>query len=113
MIALQVPRELLFQKIFEAARGLLRVVFLGTLDSCDCVIWLALAVRTRVVVVVVTPLIPGAVVAAARVVLALAANASYLVFALSSSSAHEVIMSLSLVMELGWQRPKSSKVRWW
>jgi hypothetical protein len=113
MIALQVPRELLFQKIFEAARGLLRVVFRGTLDSCDCVIWLALAVRTRVVVVVVTPLIPGAVVAAARVVLALAANASYLVFALSSSSAHEVIMSLSLVMELGWQRPKSSKVRWW
>jgi hypothetical protein len=40
--------------------------------------------------------------------------ASYLAFALSSSSAHELIMSLSLVMELGRQRPKSLKVQqWW
>jgi hypothetical protein len=35
---------------------------------------------------------------------------SYLAFALSSSSAHEVIMSLSLVMELGQWRPKSLSV---
>jgi hypothetical protein len=39
--------------------------------------------------------------------------ASYLAFALSSSSAHEVIMSWSMVMELGRRQPKSSKVRWW
>jgi hypothetical protein len=74
VIALQVPRVLLFQQIFEASRGLLRVVFRRALDSRDCVVWLALAGRTRVVVVVEIPLIPGVVVAAARVVLALAAN---------------------------------------
>jgi hypothetical protein len=73
VVALQVPRALLFQQVFEAARGLLRVVFRGALDSRDCIIWLALAVRTRVVVVV-TPLIPVVVVAAARVLLALAVN---------------------------------------
>jgi hypothetical protein len=55
MIALQVPRALLFHQIFEAARGLLRVVFRRTLDSRDYVVWLVLAVRTRVVVVVATP----------------------------------------------------------
>jgi hypothetical protein len=74
VVALQMPRTLLFKQVFEAARGLLRVVFRRALDSRDCVVWLALAVRTRVVVVVATPLIPIVVVAAARVVLALAAN---------------------------------------
>jgi hypothetical protein len=74
VIALQVPRALLFQQVFEAARGLLRVVFRRALDNCDCIVWLALVVRTRVVVVVATPLMPGVVVAATRVFLALAAN---------------------------------------
>jgi hypothetical protein len=54
-VALQVPRALLFQQVFEATRGLLRVVFRRALDSRDCVVWLALAVRTRVVVVVAPP----------------------------------------------------------
>jgi hypothetical protein len=53
VVALQMPRTLLFQQVFEAAGGLLRVVFRRALDSRDCVVWLALAVRTRVVVVVV------------------------------------------------------------
>jgi hypothetical protein len=35
--------------------------------------------------------------------LLLARMESYLVFALSSSSTHDVIMSLRLVMELGWR----------
>jgi hypothetical protein len=74
VFALQMPQALLFQQVFEAARGLLRVVFRRALDSRDCVVWLALAVRTRVVVVVATPLIPIVVVATARVLLALAAN---------------------------------------
>jgi hypothetical protein len=76
VIALQMPRTLLFQQVFEAARGLLRVVFHRVLDSRDCVVWLALAIMTRVVVVVATSLIPVVVVVvvAARVVLALAAN---------------------------------------
>jgi hypothetical protein len=73
VVALQVPRALLFQQVFEAARGLLRVVFRRALDSRDCVVWLALAIRTRVVVVV-TALIPVVAVAAARILLALAAN---------------------------------------
>jgi hypothetical protein len=55
VIALQVPRALLFQQVFEAARGLVRVVFRRALDSRDCIVWLALAVRTQVVVVVATP----------------------------------------------------------
>jgi hypothetical protein len=67
------PRALLFQQVFEAARGLLRVVFRRALDSRDCVVCLALAVRIRVVVVVMTPLIP-VVVAAARVLFALATD---------------------------------------
>jgi hypothetical protein len=113
VVALQMPRTLLLQQVFEATGGLLRVVFRMALDSRDCVVWLALAVRTRVVVVVATYLIPVVVVVAARVVLALAAMASYLAFALSSSSAHEVIMPLSLVMELRRRRPKSLKVRQW
>jgi hypothetical protein len=76
VVALQMPRTLLFQQVFEAARGLLQVVFRRALDSCDYIVWLALAVRTRVVVVAATPLVPVVVVVvvAARVVLALAAN---------------------------------------
>jgi hypothetical protein len=74
VIALQMSRTLLFQQVFEAATGLLRVVFHRALDSRDCVVWLVLAVGTRVVVVVTTPLIPVVVVAAARVLLALATD---------------------------------------
>jgi predicted Co/Zn/Cd cation transporter (cation efflux family) len=37
-VALQMPRALLFQQVFEAAGGLLRVVFRGALDSRDCVV---------------------------------------------------------------------------
>jgi hypothetical protein len=73
VVVLQVPRALLFQQVFEAAGGLLRVVFRRALDSRDCVVWLALAIRTRVVVVA-TALIPVVVVVAARILLALAAN---------------------------------------
>jgi hypothetical protein len=72
VVALQMPWTLLFKQVFEAAGGLLRVVLRRALDSCDCVVWLALAVRTRVVVVLATSLVPIVVVAAARVVLALA-----------------------------------------
>jgi predicted Co/Zn/Cd cation transporter (cation efflux family) len=38
VVALQVPRALLFQQVFEAAEGLLRVVFRRALDSRDCVV---------------------------------------------------------------------------
>jgi hypothetical protein len=55
VVALQMPRALLFQQVFEDARSLFRVVFRGVLDSRDCVVWLALAISTRVVVVVATP----------------------------------------------------------
>jgi hypothetical protein len=52
-------------------------MFCRVLDSHDCDVWLALAIRTKVVVVA-TPFIPIVVVVvvaiAARVVLALAAN---------------------------------------
>jgi hypothetical protein len=64
------PRALLFQQVLEAARGLLRVVFRGVLDSRDCVVWLALAIRTRVVAAA-TALVPVVVVVASRVLLAL------------------------------------------
>jgi hypothetical protein len=57
------------------------------LDSRDCAVWLALAVRTRVVVVVATPLIPVVVVAAARVFLALDTNG--------------VVLGISLVFFVG------------
>jgi hypothetical protein len=87
MVALQMPGALLFQQVFEAARGLLQVVFRRVLDSRDCVVWLALAVRTRVVVVVATPLIPVVVVAAARVFLALDTNG--------------VVLGISLVFFVG------------
>jgi hypothetical protein len=74
VVALQMPRALLFQQVFEAIRGPLRVVFRRALDSRDYVVWLVLAVRTRVVVAVATPLIPVVIVAAARVLLALTAD---------------------------------------
>jgi hypothetical protein len=73
VVALQVPQALLFQQVLEAVGGLLQVVFRGALDSRDSVVCLALAVRTRVVVVA-TPLIPVVVVVAARALLFLAAN---------------------------------------
>jgi hypothetical protein len=73
VVAIQMPRALLFQQVLEAAGGLLRVVFRRALDSRDCVVWLALAIKTRVVVAV-TALIPVVVVVAACVLLALATN---------------------------------------
>jgi hypothetical protein len=68
------PRALLFQQVFEAAGSLLRVLLCRALDSRDSVVWLALAVGTRVVVVVATALVPVVAVAAARVLFALAAD---------------------------------------
>jgi hypothetical protein len=68
------PHTLLFEQVSEATGGRFGVVLCRVLYSCDCVVWLALAVRTRVVVVVVaTPLIL-VVVVAARVIFALSAN---------------------------------------
>jgi hypothetical protein len=64
VVSLQMPRAFLFQQVFEDAKGLLRVVFHRALDSRDCIVWLTLAVRARVVVVA-TPLIHVVVVAAA------------------------------------------------
>jgi hypothetical protein len=72
MVAVQMPWALLFQQVLEAARGLLRVVFRTALDNCDSFVWLALAIRTRVVVAT-TALVP-IVVVAARVLLALATD---------------------------------------
>jgi hypothetical protein len=80
------PWALLFQQVLEAAGGPLRVIFRRVLDSRGFVVWLALAIRTRVVVVATT-LIPVIVVAAARVLLALAANS--------------VILSIRLVFFIG------------
>jgi hypothetical protein len=73
VIAIQMPQALLLEQVFEAARGLFRVVLLRVLYSHDCVIWLALVLRTRVVVILAT-LVILVVVVAARVVLALVAN---------------------------------------
>jgi hypothetical protein len=87
VVALQVPRALLFQQVLEAAEGLLRVVFRRALYSRDCVVWLALAIRTRVVVIIATPVIPIVVFVAARVLHALAANS--------------IILSVGLVFFVG------------
>jgi hypothetical protein len=74
MVAIQMPWALLFQQVLEAAGGLLRVVFRWALDSRDSVVWLSLAIRTRVIVVA-TALVPVVVVVvAARVLLALATD---------------------------------------
>jgi hypothetical protein len=86
VVALQMPRALLFQQVLKAARGLLRVVFRRALDSCDCVVWLALAIRTRVDIVA-TALILVIVVATAWVLLAPAANS--------------IILSIRLVLFIG------------
>jgi hypothetical protein len=74
VVAVQMPRALLFQQVFEAARGLLQVLLRGALDSRDSVVWLALAVETRVVVVIVTALVPVVAAASARVLFALATD---------------------------------------
>jgi hypothetical protein len=92
VVAIQMPRALLFQQILEAAVGLLRVVFRRALDSRDCVVWLALAIRARVVVAA-TALIPVVVVVVATcVLLDLAMNGFVLgvspIFFISSGSDH-------------------------
>jgi hypothetical protein len=74
VVAVQVPRSLLFQQVLEAARGLLQVLLRRALDSHDSVVWLALAVGTRVVVAVATALVPVVATAAACVLLALATD---------------------------------------
>jgi hypothetical protein len=71
VVAVQMPQTLLFQQVFEAAGGLLRVLLRRVLDSRDSVVWLALAVGIRVVVAA-TALVPVVVAAAARVLFALA-----------------------------------------
>jgi hypothetical protein len=38
VVAVQMPRALLFQQVFDAARGLLRVVFRKALDGRDSVV---------------------------------------------------------------------------
>jgi hypothetical protein len=38
MVAVQMPRALLFHQVLEAAEGLLRVVFRKALDSRDSVV---------------------------------------------------------------------------
>jgi hypothetical protein len=86
VVALQVPQALLFQQVLEATGDLLRVIFRRALDSRDCVVWLALAIKTQVVVVA-TALIPTVVVAVARILLALSANS--------------VVLSVSLVFFVG------------
>jgi hypothetical protein len=48
VVVVLVPQTLLFEEVFEATRGLLRTVLRMVLDSRDSVIWLELAVRTRV-----------------------------------------------------------------
>jgi hypothetical protein len=76
VVAIQMPRALLFQQVFEAAGGLLRVVFHRALDSRNCVVCLALAIRTRVVATATAliPVVVVVVVVAARVLLALATD---------------------------------------
>jgi hypothetical protein len=74
VVAVQVPRALLFQQAFEAAGGLLQVLLRRALDSRDSVVWLALAVGTRVIVVVATALVPIVAAATARVLFALATD---------------------------------------
>jgi hypothetical protein len=74
VFAIQMPQALLFEQVFEAAGGLFGVVLHRVLYSRDCVVWLTLAVRTQVVVIVATPVILDVVVFATHVVLALVAN---------------------------------------
>jgi hypothetical protein len=74
VIAIKMPRTLLFQQVFAAARGLLRVLLRRALHSRDSVVWLGLAVGTRVIVVVATTMVPVVAAAAARVLFALATD---------------------------------------
>jgi hypothetical protein len=74
VVVVQMSRALLFEQVFGSARGLFGDVLRRALYSRDCVVWLTLAVRTRVVIVAATPMILVVVVVAARVVLALATN---------------------------------------
>jgi hypothetical protein len=48
-------RHFSFNKSLKLPEVFFRVVFRRALDSRDCVVWFALAIRTRVVVVVATP----------------------------------------------------------
>jgi hypothetical protein len=73
VVAIQMPWALLLQQVFEAAGGLLRVLLRKALDSRDSVVWLALAVGTRVVVAA-TALVPVVAAAAARVLFSLATD---------------------------------------
>jgi hypothetical protein len=57
VVSIQMPQALVFEQVFEAARGLFRVVLRRALYSRDYVVWLALAVGTRVDVIVATPVI--------------------------------------------------------
>jgi hypothetical protein len=74
VVAVQMPRALLLQQVFEAAGGLLLVLLRRALDSHDSVVWLALAVGTRVVVVVAIALVPVVAAATASVLFALATD---------------------------------------
>jgi hypothetical protein len=74
VVAVQMPRALLLQQVFEAARALLRVLLRRALDSRDNVVWLALAVGTRVAVVVATALVPVVAAATTFVLFALATD---------------------------------------
>jgi hypothetical protein len=96
VVAVQMPRALLFQRVFEATRGLFRFHLRRALDSPDSVVWLALAVGTRVVVVVVvaTALVPVVVAATARVLFALATDAIVLGIGFVFFIRPEVIISL-------------------
>jgi hypothetical protein len=55
VVAVQMPRALLLQQVFEATGGLLLVLLRGALDSRDSVVWLTLAIGTRVVVFFISP----------------------------------------------------------
>jgi hypothetical protein len=96
VVAVQMPQALLFQQVFEAAGGLFRVVFRRALDSRDSIVWLALAIETRVVVAA-TALVPVVVAVAAHVLLALAANG----VVLGVSLVFFISLGGDLVLEVG------------
>jgi hypothetical protein len=56
VIVVQMPRALLFEQVSEAVGGLLGVVLRRAMYSHDCVVWLALVVRNKAVVIA-TPLV--------------------------------------------------------
>jgi hypothetical protein len=77
VVAIWMPRAPLLQQVFETAGVLLRVLLRRALDSRDSVVWLALAVGTRVVVVVgvvATALVRIVAAVAALVLLGLATD---------------------------------------